>query len=78
MHAHLRGQTTYLFFTKLSIELDFSCLTYEKAEPRPDMNIKVAAFTVSEKSINTDGEKLSFLHPVSIYRFVLPQVECTS
>ena len=22
------------------------------AEPRPDMNIKVAAFTVSEKSIN--------------------------
>ena len=26
---------------------------YEIAEPRPDMNIKVAAFTVSEKSINT-------------------------
>ena len=25
----------------------------EIAEPRPDMNIKVAAFTVSEKSINT-------------------------
>ena len=24
------------------------------AEPRPDMNIKVAAFTVSEKSINTN------------------------
>ena len=23
-------------------------------EPRPDINIKVAAFTVSEKSINTD------------------------
>ena len=25
----------------------------EIAEPRPDMNIKVTAFTVSEKSINT-------------------------
>ena len=25
----------------------------KKAEPRPDMNIKVAGFTVSEKSINT-------------------------
>ena len=24
------------------------------AEPRPDMNIKVAAFTVSEKSSNTN------------------------
>ena len=29
------------------------CLAYEIAEPRPDMNIKVAAFTVSEKSSNT-------------------------
>ena len=25
----------------------------ERAEPRPDMNIKVAAFTVSEKSFFT-------------------------
>ena len=40
-------QTTYL------IEPDFPCLADEIAEPRPDMNIKVAAFTVSEKSINT-------------------------
>ena len=28
-------------------------LADEIAEPRPDMNIKVAAFTVSEKSSNT-------------------------
>ena len=44
------AQTTYLFFTKL--EPDFPCLADEIAEPRPDMNIKFAAFTVSEKSIN--------------------------
>ena len=31
----------------------FPSLADEIAEPRPDMNIKVAAFTVSEKSINT-------------------------
>ena len=40
-------------FAKLQIEPDFSCLADEIVEPRPDMNIKVAAFTVSEKSINT-------------------------
>ena len=32
---------------------DFPYLADELAEPRPDMNIKVAAFTVSEKSNNT-------------------------
>ena len=32
---------------------DFPCLADEIAEPHPDMNIKVAAFTVSEKSSNT-------------------------
>ena len=32
---------------------DFPSLADEIAEPRPDMNIKVAAFTVSEKSSNT-------------------------
>ena len=35
------------------IKPDFPCLADEIAEPRPDMNIKVAAFTVSEKSSNT-------------------------
>ena len=32
---------------------DFPSLADEIAEPRPDMNIEVAAFTVSETSINT-------------------------
>ena len=32
---------------------DFPSLADEIAEPHPDMNIKVAAFTVSEKSSNT-------------------------
>ena len=45
------AQTTYLVFTKL--EPEFPCSADEIAKPRPDMNIKVAAFTVSEKSINT-------------------------
>ena len=35
------------------MEPDFSYLADELAEQRPDMNIKVTAFTVSEKSINT-------------------------
>ena len=35
---------------------DFPSLADEMAEPRPDMNIKVAAFTVSERSINTTGD----------------------
>ena len=47
------AQATNLFFTKLYIEPDFSCLADELVEQRPDMNIKVTAFTVSEKSINT-------------------------
>ena len=42
------AQTTYYI-----IEPDFSCFADEIAEPRPDMNIKVAAFTVGEKSFNT-------------------------
>ena len=40
-------------FTKLYIKPDFPFLPDEIAEPHPDMNIKVAAFTVSEKSSNS-------------------------
>ena len=47
------AQTTYLFFDKLYMEPDFPILADEIAEARPDINIKVAAFTVSEKSSNT-------------------------
>ena len=48
------AQKAYLLFTKLLIKLDFPSLADELAEPYPDMNIKVAAFTVSEKSSYND------------------------
>ena len=44
MHAHLRGPNN-LFI----LEPDLPCLVGERAETHPDMNIKVAAFAVSEK-----------------------------
>ena len=46
----------------LILEPDFPCLADETAEPRPEMNIKVAAFTVSKKSIYT--EQYSIVHPL--------------
>ena len=48
------AQTAYYFITKLYVKPDFPFLGDEIAEPRvrPDMHIEVAAFTVSEKSIN--------------------------
>ena len=50
---HVCGaQKAYLLFTKLQIKPDFPCLADEIAEPHPDMNTKIAAFTVSEKSSN--------------------------
>ena len=52
MHARLLG-TKCLLTLKHIINPDFPYLSDEIAEPRPDMNIKVAAFTVSEKSSNT-------------------------
>ena len=54
MPARLCGPN-HLFILR---EPDFPCLADEIAEPRPDMNIKVAAFTLSEKSINTKNAKL--------------------
>ena len=60
MHAHLRSPnnllTVHQIISKLALyptEPDSPWLADEIAEPRPHMNIKVAAFTVSEKSINT-------------------------
>ena len=46
------AQKAYELFTKFKIKPDFPSLADELAEPHPDMNIKVAAFTVSEKSSN--------------------------
>ena len=53
MHAYLRGPSNLLIIHQIIKEPDFSCLADELAEQRPDMNIKVTAFTVNEKSINT-------------------------
>ena len=43
----------HLYMYQIVKKPSFPSLTDEIAEPRPDMNIKVAAFTVSEKSIIT-------------------------
>ena len=51
MHARLRGSKSLLHVTL--IKPNFPSLADEIAEPRPGMTIKVAAFTVNEKSSNT-------------------------
>ena len=53
MHTHLSSPNSLLILHQIIIEPDFLCLANEIAKPRPDMNIKVAAFTVGEKSTNT-------------------------
>ena len=52
MHARLLGTKSLLTLYHIMIKSDFPSLAEEIIEPRPDMNIKVAAFTVSEKSSN--------------------------
>ena len=52
MHARLRGSNNLLTLYQIINKPDFPSLADEIAEPHPDMNIKVAAFTVSEKSSN--------------------------
>ena len=53
MHARLRGPKSLLtFYQIIKKNPAFPSLADEIAEPRPDMNIKVAAFTVSQKSTN--------------------------
>ena len=53
MHARLRGSKSLLTLYQIINKPDFPSSADEIAEPRPDMNIKVAAFTVSEKSSYT-------------------------
>ena len=53
MHARLRGSKRLLTVYQIIMKPDFPPFAGEIAEPRPDMNIKVAAFTVSEKSSNS-------------------------
>ena len=52
MHARLLGTKSLLTLYHIINKPDSPYLTDEIAKPRPDMNIKVAAFTVSEKSSN--------------------------
>ena len=52
MPARLRGSNSLLTLYQIKIKPDFPFLAYEIAEPHPDMNIKVTAFTVREKSSN--------------------------
>ena len=53
MHAHLRGSKSLLTRYQIINKPDFPSLAGEIAEPYLDMSIKVAAFTVSEKSSNS-------------------------
>ena len=53
MHARLRGLKSLLTLYQSINKTWFPFLSSEIAEPRPEIDIKVAAFTVSEKSINT-------------------------
>ena len=53
MHARLRGPNNFVILHQIINRTCFPCLANKIAKPRPDMNIKDAAFTVSEKSINT-------------------------
>ena len=52
MHARLHSSKSLLTIHQIFIKPDFPSLADEIAEPHLDMNIKVAAFTVSEKSSN--------------------------
>ena len=50
MHARLRGPNNFLTLYKITY---FLSLADEIADSRPDMNIKIAPFTVREKSIKS-------------------------
>ena len=50
----LRGPKSLLTLYQIINKTWFPLLADEIAKPRPDMNVKVAAFTVIEKSSNTD------------------------
>ena len=49
MHTHLHSPNNLLILHQIILEPDFLCLADEIAEPHPDMNIKVSAFTESIK-----------------------------
>ena len=53
MFVRLRGSKSLLTLYKIIHKPDFPSLADEIAVPHPYMNIKVATFTVSENSSNT-------------------------
>ena len=53
MHERLRGSKSLLTLCQIKIKPDFPFLADEIVAPHQDTNIKVAAFTVNEKSSNT-------------------------
>ena len=53
MHARLHGSKSLLTLYQIINKPDFPSIADEIAEPHPDINIGVAAFTVSGKSSNT-------------------------
>ena len=61
MHARLRCPNNLLI-----LEPDFPCL----AEPRPGMNIKAAAITVSEKYINNCCD--CHMNQIASFTFLFP------
>ena len=68
MHARLRSSKSLLTLYLIINKTYFPSLADEIAEPQPDMNIKVAAFTVSEKSSNTCNISFSRVHLPEICR----------
>ena len=50
----LAGPNNLLILHQIINRTWFPCLADEITDPRPDMNIKVAGFTLSEKFINTN------------------------
>ena len=66
MHTCLRGPKANLLFTNLWIDPDFPSLANGIAEPCPDMNSLVAAFTVSEKSNNTGSIVIISIYSIPV------------
>ena len=60
MHAHLFGPNSLLTLCQIINKTWFPFLSRWNSSPRPDMNNKIAAFIVIEKSINTDQGVLVF------------------
>ena len=63
--THICGSKSLLTLYQIKIKPDFPSLADEIVEQRPNMNIKVAAFTVSEKSIDTRVKSGNLGHQVN-------------